>query len=224
MAKIRFSSKQLMINRANTQIVAMIAGATVLVIFSLVASRALLSQRGYQGRVIAEKEKAVRQLRANVGAVGNLVTAYNQFQSAPENVLDGNPKGTGERDGDNARIVLDALPSQYDFPALATSLEKLLTSPNYTIGSITGTDDELNQQGDNDDPDPKPIDMPFEIAVSGTYGAIQNLVGTLDRSIRPFQLETIELAGTDSKMDVTITAKTFYQPEKSLELRTKDIK
>ncbi len=222
--KMQLPTKRLMIDKANGQIIAMIAGATVVVIFSLVASRALLSQRSYQSRVITDKEKAVRQLKSNVDAVSNLVNSYNQFVSQPANVIGGNPAGTGERDGDNARIILDALPSQYDFPALATSLEKLLTSPNYTINSISGTDDEINQQKQVETPEPQPVEIPFEIGVTSTYGAAQSLVQTLQNSIRPFHINKLVFDGSDSKMDVTITAKSYYQPEKALTIRTKDVK
>ncbi|MCW1907942.1 MAG: hypothetical protein KIH63_001215 [Candidatus Saccharibacteria bacterium] len=223
-SKMQLPTKRLMIDKANGQIIAMIAGATVVVMFSLVASRALLSQRSYQSRVITDKEKAVRQLKSNVDAVSNLVNSYNQFVSQPANVIGGNPAGTGERDGDNARIILDALPSQYDFPALATSLEKLLTSPNYTINSISGTDDEINQQKQVETPEPQPVEIPFEIGVTSTYGAAQSLVQTLQNSIRPFHINKLVFDGSDSQMDVTITAKSYYQPEKALTIRTKDVK
>ncbi len=223
MAKKAISTKQLLINKANAQMVLASAIAAFLVIFSLVASRALLGQRGYQARVITEKEKAVKQLKANVKAVGELATAYTNFESTAENIIGGNPKGTGDRDGANAKIVLDALPSQYDFPALATSLEKILTDPSYKINSITGTDDELNQQNTTS-PTPVPIEMPFQITVSGAYGSMQNLVGTLERSIRPFQVSKLDFSGKDSNIQATVSAKTFYQPAKNLTIKTKEIK
>ena len=76
----------------------------------MVASRALWSQRGYQSRVISEKEKAVSQLESNIAATNQLAISYNAFVSTPDNVIGGNPNGTGDRDGNNAKIVLDALP------------------------------------------------------------------------------------------------------------------
>lgn len=224
MAKVKFSTKQLMINKANAQMIIMIAVASVIVVFSLVASKALLSQRTYQSHVITRKEKALKQLKSNVDAVRRLVNSYSDFENSTENAIGGNPVGVGDRDGDNAKIVLDALPSQYDFPALATSLEKLLTSPNYKIESIVGIDDELNQQKNPETPTPVPVDMPFEISVTGTYAAIQELVATLQKSIRPFQLQAIKLTGKDSELKAEITAKTFYQPEKSLTIKTEEIK
>lgn len=61
--------------------------------------------------------------------------------------------------------------------------------------------------------------MPFQIQVTGAYTSIQALVDVLQRSIRPFQIQTLELSGDESSMSATITAQTFYQPEKSLEIK-----
>ncbi len=224
MAKPLISTKRLLIDKANSTIVIVVAVASFVTVFSLVATKALLSQRGYQARVTSEKEKAVKQLKANVNAVSTLQTAYKGFVDTPDNVLGGNPKGTGDKDGDNAKIVLDALPSKYDFPALASSLEKILSSQSIKIVSITGTDEEVQQEANQSSPTPALVDMPFQIAVSGNYAALQTLMGTLEKSIRPIQVQTLDFSGTDASMQLTITAKTFYQPSKSLSITTKDVK
>jgi Tfp pilus assembly protein PilO len=224
MANMKFSTKQLMINKANAQMIVMIAVSSVIIVFSLVATKALLSQRGYQSRVITQKEKALKQLKSNVTSVKMLSTSYTTFENSNYNVLGGLATGAGDLDGDNAKIILDALPSKYDFPALATSLEKLLTSPSYTIDSIVGIDDEVNQQSNLATSTPKPVDMPFEIDVTGDYKAIQNLIVTLDKSIRPFQIQSINFSGKDAELKAEIIAKTFYQPEKSLTIKTQVIK
>ena len=41
-------------------------------------------------------------------------------------------------DGDNGKIVPRCMPGQYDFPALATSLTKLLSGQGVKIQSISG--------------------------------------------------------------------------------------
>lgn len=223
MAKASLSIKRVEIVRANARIVAVIAISSALVAFSLVAARSLLSQRSYQSRIITEKNKALRQLKDNIEASKTLVNAYTAFVNESANVIGGNPGGSGDKDGDNAKIVLDALPSKYDFPALAASLEKILSNPGYKIDSITGTDDEINQFNTSS-PSPTPVEIPFQIVVSGNYAAMQGLVGTLERSIRPFHLLTVELSGNDAAMKATITAKTYYQPEKNLNITTKEIR
>jgi len=203
---------------------AAVAGASFLLIFSLVASKALLSQRSYQGRIIKAKETAVKQLKINVDSSQKLVTAYAAFVNTPQNLIGGNPSGTGDRDGDNAKIVLDALPSKYDFPALASSLEKILTNPNYKIQSILGTDDEVNQQNSGTKQSTAAVPMPFEISVSGNYNAMQSLVGTLENSIRPIQVQKVSFTAIPGGINAQIDAQTFYQPEKTLTITKKVIK
>ncbi len=99
------SAKHAMISQAQLRVVAAISLTVFVVVFSLVASKALLSQRSYQARVIEAREKARDQLEANIKAVETVTASYEQFVSSTENAIGGNPAGTGERDGDNARIV-----------------------------------------------------------------------------------------------------------------------
>ena len=220
-----FSTKRLQIDKANATMVVATAVSVFVVIFSLFASRALWSQSAYQSRVISKKEKARDQLKKNIDVTSSkLVTAYKSFVGSTQNVLGGNPGGQGDNDGDNAKIILDALPSKYDFPALATSLEKLLAQNGLKTTSITGTDDELNQQKQSDNPDPQAVTIPFEIAVTGSYANVQTLTSVFERSIRPFQISTLSFSGTDSDLNMAVKAQTYYQPEKSLTIRTEVVK
>ena len=197
------------------------AVAAFALIFTLVAGKSLLGQVGYQNRVIDTKKTALKQLQADLAARDSLEQSYKQFVDDDPNVLAGTIAGTGERDGDNAKLVLDALPSKYDFPALTTSLEKIITGQNLNILGISGTDDEANQADKQISPNPEPVPMPFQVQVSGSYTSVQSLIDVFLRSIRPFQIQTMELAGDESSMSATITAQTFYQPEKSLEITQK---
>lgn len=66
--------------------------------------------------------------------------------------------------------------------------------------------------------------MPFQVQVAGSYASIQSLVDVLQRSIRPFQISTLELSGDESSMTALISGQTFYQPEKSLEITEETIR
>ncbi len=200
------------------------AVAAFVVVFSLFAGKALLNQAAYQNRVISGKKKALSQLKADLNARDSLVTAYKSFVATPQNVLGGNPTGNGPQDGDNARITLDALPSKYDFPALTTSLEKLIGDQQLQIINITGTDDEVAQSSNQSSGSPQPVSIPFQVQVSGSYQSVQNLLSVFSRSIRPIQVQNVELTGTDSNMVATIVAQTFYQPEKNLTIKTQVVK
>ena len=220
MASAVQSVKHTLVSKANTTIVATTAVAGFLIVFWLVASLSLIGQLKYQNHVISAKKQAVNQLKTDISATTNLVSSYHAFASTSQNVLGGNPNGTGQQDGDNGKIILDALPSAYDFPALATSLEKLLSSQNVKIQSIVGTDDEVAQNGSNS-ADPKPVPIPFQFVVSGDYQAIQGVINALQLSIRPMQIQTMDVAGDQGNLTLSVTAQTFYQPAKNLQITTK---
>ncbi|HSX36511.1 MAG TPA: hypothetical protein VLG13_00080 [Patescibacteria group bacterium] len=225
MARPTLSSKHLAINKANTQMVVAVAIASFITIFCLVATSALLSQKNYQGRVIAAKEKANTQLKANIKALGSLVASYKAFTGTSTNVLGGNVQGTGDNDGDNAKIVLDALPSKYDFPGLTSSLEKLFKDRNLSVTSITGTDDEVAQSGDTSSDSPQPVTIPFGFTLtSANYAQVQDVISTLEHSIRPIQIDTMTLSGGANNMQLTVTAHTYYQPSVALKVKTTVIK
>ena len=121
------SQKRQLIDKANQRVLVITSLAAFIVIFCLVASKTLFGQLLYQNRIVQAKKTTLSQLKKDFSAAQNLETAYQAYISTPQNVIGGNPSGSGPNDGDNGKIVLDALPGQYDFPALATSLTKLLS-------------------------------------------------------------------------------------------------
>lgn len=218
------SVKRGLIAKSNATIVAVTAGACFVVVFCLVASVSLFGQFMYQNRVIGANQAALRLLKANLQATDTLETSYNAFLAPSTNIIGGNPNGSGPQDGNNTKIVLDALPSRYDYPALATSLEGILLSQGVQIQSITGTDDAASQAGNQSSANPTPQPMPFQVVVGGSYQSVQNVVGAFERSIRPIQVQTLELAGDQSQLTLTIAAQTYWQPAKDLSINTQVVK
>jgi len=224
MARTNSFTKRSLISKDNSTMVIATTVAAFVLVFALVAGKSLINQVGYQNRVIGTKKLALKQLQSDLQARDSLQQSYKLFVDDNPNVLGGSTKGKGEKDGDNSKLVLDALPSKYDFPALTTSLEKVITDQNLNIMGISGTDQEADQASKQISPDPEPVEMPFQVQVSGSYTSVQSLVGVLLRSIRPFQIQTIELSGDESSMTAIINARTFFQPEKSLEIKEEVVK
>ena len=212
-------TKRALIDKAGTSIVIATTIAAFVCIFAIIAGKSLWAQISYQNRVISAKKATLSQLKADLTARDGLQKAYNAFASANPNVLLGNISGTGPNDGDNATIALDALPDHYDFPALATSLEKLVSDQNVKVISISGTDNEISQGANVTSPDPQPVAMPFQLQASGSYQAIQGLLDTFQRSIRPFKIQTLTITGDASNMTVSVSAQTYYQPGKTLNIQ-----
>jgi len=219
------TTKRTLIDRANSSLVIIAGVAAFVTVFSLIATKTLISQATYQNRVLKAKHEAVAQLRSDITAANQLETSYQAFTTTTQNVIGGDPQGSGEKDGDNAKIILDALPSTYDFPALANSLEKLIQDANgLSITNINGTDDEATQGANTSSAKPTPVPIPFQIGASGSYQSVQALVSEFERSIRPVQIQTITISGDQANLTLNITAQTYYQPAKSLNISTKVVK
>lgn len=218
-----FSLKRLQINKANMTVVIAVAITTFLFIFAIFAGKALLSQRAYQAKVISKQTVAKNTIQQNIKARDDLVAHYKDFVASPVNIIGGQSSGTGDRDGDNARIVLDALPSQYDFPALASSMEKLARDNGTSFSGLTGSDDEVNQQK-KAKTTTSPIEIPFELSVGGNYASIQQLAKVLERSIRPIKVGKLSISGGDANLKMMISAKTYYQPASGVRVTTETVK
>lgn len=218
-------TKRLAIDKAQAQMVAIVGGAAFVTIFCLIASKAVFSQNQYQARVTAKKEAAHSQLVKNIQAFDSLVNHYQAFDSTPTNIIGGNAGGSGDNDGSNSKIILDALPPIYDFPALTSSIEKIVEDQGLKVSSISGTDDQLNQQNNGSSPNPSPVSMPFSLTVgSASYDSVQKLVQAFQRSIRPIVIDTMTLSGSNSDMTLSLTAHTYYQPAKSVSITKQVVK
>jgi hypothetical protein len=225
MAKTEISSKRVAINKANAQMVGIVSVAAFITVFCLFATKAALSQSRYQARVTTKKEAANKQLEENVKAFNQLSVSYKTFDVQATNVIGGNSEGQGDRDGKNPKIILDALPSTYDFPALTSSLEKVLGDTGLKVTGISGTDDQLNQQANLSSPNPQPVTVPFSFSITdANYGAVGQLITKMQQSIRPLQIDTISLAGSADSMTVTVSAHTYYQPAKNLNVTKQVVK
>ena len=223
MPRLIKSSKRIQIDKTNATIVLMVSLAAVVAAFSIVAIKDLLSQRSYQARVIDQQNTALKVAKADVIAARQLAASYRAFNETPNNIIGGLSTGSGIRDGSNPKIVLDSLPSQYDFPALVSSLEGVLKARGFKIDSLVGVDD-VAQADTTRVVTPQPISMPFQLGVTGTYSSVQDLIGVFDHSIRPISIDTLEFSGSDTTISMIVNAKTYYQPGKVLTVTTKVVK
>lgn len=218
--KAELSTKRVAIDQSKAQLVIIVAVAAFVTVFCLMASKAVLSQNQYQARVVTAKEKARNQLQTNIETFNDLQKSYNAFNSTATNVIGGNSEGTGDRDGNNSKIILNALPSTYDFPALTSSLEKIFKDRNIQVGSITGVDDQVAQQSNLSSPEPKAVEIPFTVELTNvSYKSVIEAIDTMQKSIRPIKIDSLEISGGSRSMNAKITAHTYYQPAKGINLK-----
>lgn len=232
------SVKRVKINKANQTIVAVVAVSSFILVFSLVAAKALASQYSYQNRVASAQQQSVNQLQQDSQAANSLITSYNTFVNQPTNIIGGNEFGSGNQDGSNSKIILDSLPNTYDFPALVTSVQNLISVQGVSIQSITGTDTGGSGLAPTSTTTPTttttlaptpgnqttPIAIPFTFTVQGPYSAMETVISNLQNSIRPIQIQSIDMSGSDNTMTMVVDAQTYYLPSSGLSLTQETIK
>lgn len=230
--KSKLTKKSLQIDKNQSAILTAVAAATIVSIFCLTSAKVLLNQALYQRRVINARNSSASQLDKDIADAKTLENQYNTvfLGSSGENIIGGtaetgtqNLGNTTNKNGPNDKIVLDALPTQYDFPALLTSLSNLLTVDGIGAQSIGGTDQSATF---NSDPSYNPQPSSIDLGITGTttYGSVKKLVSDLEHSIRPFDITQMTLTGSDSNLTFNLSVTTYYQPAKTLNLPSKEIK
>jgi hypothetical protein len=258
--KIKASVKHMQINKANNLMFIVVALSAVIVVFSLASAKTLLSVSSYQHRALKAKHDAIKKLQNNAKEAEALKKQYDTFENQNPNILGGvggldvaeaiatqgeaagSIKVNGQtinlsgQDGDNAKIVLDALPSSYDFPALISSVEKIAIQDNIPLQGIGGTD-----QGNNTSTSATSSttsssgsasgaasssstpSIQFSISTQTDYNTAQVLIKDLERSIRPVDISQFTLNGNGNLMNITIQATTAYQLPISLTITQKAV-
>jgi hypothetical protein len=224
--KVKISEKHLAIDKAQSTIITVVAAATIVTVFSLMSSKALLAKAAYQSKVISARQKSAAQLDKNVKDAQTFLDQYNNVfnGSSATNIIGGkNTKSADAKppDGSNPRIVLDALPTSYDFPALVTSVAGILADNNVASPSIAGLDSSVST---NSQPsaNPQPGQIPLTITGTTTYGGAENLIKDLERSIRPFDVTKVSISGSQA-ISVNLDVNTYYQPAKILTITSKAV-
>ncbi|MEX2006750.1 MAG: hypothetical protein WD877_01040 [Candidatus Saccharimonadales bacterium] len=226
--KLPVSIKHLQTSQTNSVILSVVAIATVVTVFCLVSAKTLVSQAAYQNRLLSAKNQTVKQLETDKTSAQTLTSSYKAVfaSNEPLNVL-GAKNDFGANaippDIDNTRLTLNALPVTYDFPALISSLSKILNASGISSPSISATD-ESETASNQPAADPKPIEIKFSISGNGNYDSIKRLIRDFERSIRPFDIVSLQLSGSDSFMTVGLNAVTYYQPAKTLDSGKKEIR
>jgi len=66
--------------------------------------------------------------------------------------------------------------------------------------------------------------MPFQVSTNGNFQSSQSLIDAFNKSIRPFQVQKLQIAGVQSNLTMKIEAKTYYQPGKNFNMTKKVVK
>jgi Tfp pilus assembly protein PilO len=157
-------------------------------------------------KVLDAKNKADKQLTANLEAAPKLVASYQGL-------------------GATATALTDALPNTADFPGLISLLENMASDAGLTLKSISPTPvtgDVAVEAGSTGAPQPQPYS--FSIAFDATYDAMLHFLGNLESSARPMRITGLQVNGSGSALSGTLDVQTFYQDKAQLPFSKETIK
>lgn len=202
--------------------------AVAVAVFCLLGSKTLLSKTLYQQKVVSASNKANKQLDTNLKNASTLENQYSSLfeNTDPSNVLGGKNDTSAQAvppNIDNARLALDALPSIYDYPATVASLTKILIDDGLTTPNITGTD-QTGTVSSAASSSPAPVAIAMGFTGTGNYRSVQKVLSDLERSVRPFDVTTVQLSGTETQLTINASLTTYFQPAKVLGITPKEIK
>lgn len=204
---IKAGTKREKISKANSTVFVAVAVASVVVMFCLISFKFLWERMGYNSRVIAAKTEARDALGQNATNLDKLIEEFPQLDSSPTT---------------NAKIILHALPPAYDYPALATYFESLARQSGVTFPGSVGQD--ISASAVNDSNVSQVLEIPLSLEVNGSYDAVVTFIKNTELSIRPIHIINVEYSGTNDQLKAIITAKTYYQPARNLNVGKKEVR
>ncbi len=224
-AQLTGLKKRQQIHSANKMIFVWIVGASVIVSMCLVFGQFLVRQAIFNQKIISAKGNTVKTLDSNIKNV-KLLTEQVDALVANKDLASvrANPNDS------NLKVVLDALPTEDDQTALASSLQNVILKPSgvnvrdLTISqqNLVAAGDTSQAQGAVDTTQATPT--AFNFSVLADYEQIKTMLKDMERSIRPMNVRTLSLQGTDTVLQVTVNGETYYLPQKNVELKKKQVK
>lgn len=213
--------KRQQIASANKLIFLWVIGAAVAISICGVAMQFLFRQAAFNQKIISEKSKTQAVLARNV-------TNAKALKSKIQNLLadDNLARVKASPDDTTLKVVLDALPTTDDKAALASSLQQQILPKS---GSVLTALTTISQTSGITDPNAvAPAGgaqtATFDFGTTGSYDQVKNMLLDLERTIRPMNVTTLSLQGSDNALTTTVQGVTYYLPERTVELGKKTIK
>lgn len=216
--------KRSQIAKANKTMFIWIAVASALVGSALVVSFFLAQKAVFNEKVLGEKLTTQSNLDNNNKVAPEL---ESQLQ-----VLDTNQALIVSKANDNdqaIQVILDSLPSDGNSLAFGASLQnKLLVGiPGLTsieslqVDPIVGLESLASDTTVDASAEAAASEITFRLVVKGNQDAIKGVLQNFERSIRLITITSLQIETQKDGQQMTILAKAYYEPSKTIELQTK---
>lgn len=206
--------KRQQIKSANKAVFAWITAASIVLGISGVFAQFMVRQMLFNNTILGTLNTTNTNLTKSINAYDGLKSEVTKL------VADSNLNALKKSSSSTAlQVVIDALPTEENRVALATSMQNEVLGPSgVSIDAFSVVDGSVATATANQTAgDAQPFSFTFSI--SGTYAQVQQAIRNIERSIRPITIELIDMQGTDTQMKATIQAVTYYQPVKTVEVK-----
>jgi len=223
--------KRQQIAKANRMMFLWVAGVSVVVGISIVASLFLLQKAWFNEKVLAEKGNTAATLTNNNKVIGELkdqVRVLNTNDALRSVMVPG--------ESQPVQVVLDALPSDANSSALGSSLqEKFLNGSGLTLESLNvdpvqgveSQDTQNVQDASQSTAAASDHEITFRFSVSTDVknaSIFKELLQKLERSIRAIDITTLSVETQGNRIILAVNGRAFYEPAKTVELKDKTVR
>lgn len=222
--------KRQQIAKANRMMFLWVAGVSVVVGIAIVAAIFLLQKALFNEKVLAEKSKTATTLTNNNKVVDELKNQIRVLNTNEALMQSMNP---GE--SQPVQVVLDALPSEANSSAFGASLQKKFLNTDglqldaLNVDPVVGVEAQAstNVTSSAASSSPGQNQITFRFTVSSDVNnasALQTLLAKLERSIRPINITALGIEVQGARLVLKVDGVTYYQPAKTVDLKTKTVK
>jgi len=150
------------------------------------------------------------------------IKAYDGLKSSVDKLIASSNLSLLKK-GENStalQVIIDALPTEENRSALATSMQSEVLGPaGVTINSFSVGEEDASATSNATIQNTDALSFQFSFSITGTYQQIQQAIKNIERSIRPITIQSVDVQGTSDKLSANITATTYYQPAKNIQLK-----
>jgi hypothetical protein len=214
--------KRTQIAKANKTMFLWIAIASALVGSALVVSIFLFQKAVFNEKVLGAKQDTVNALNTNNKVAPQLEDEIRVLDTDQALI------SSKANDSDQAiQVILDALPSDGNSLALGASLQNKLLAGVPGITSIQSLRVDPIAGDDTTVVDASATtagnEITFQLAIKGSQEGIKAVLQNFEKSIRLIKVTSMQIETQQDGQLLTLQAKAYYEPSKSIELTDKVI-
>lgn len=221
--------KRTQIAKANRTMFVWVAAVSVVFGFALVGSIFLAQKIFFNEKVLAEKDKTISILNKDNSSVSELESQVRVLDTN-QALATAKAKPTDQ----TIQVILDALPSEANSLALGASLQNVLLNgvsglslQSLQVDPVVGVESLSTQSSVQSAAAATGTAQPeitFRFSVKGNEAALREGLSRLERSIRAIDIISLTIENQGSNQLMTVEARAFYEPARTVELKNKVIK